>query len=51
MTLILKLEEMGTRIHDLEKNVTELMTQAGMDECQTGEQMAPKVKLTVTSSV
>lgn len=27
-----KLEEMGTRIDNLEKNVTELMTEAGMEE-------------------
>lgn len=27
-----KLDQMGTRINDLEKNVTELMTQAGMEE-------------------
>ncbi|XP_054462417.1 heat shock factor-binding protein 1-like [Anoplopoma fimbria] len=27
-----KLDEMGTRIDDLEKNVSELMTQAGMEE-------------------
>lgn len=27
-----KVDEMGTRINDLEKNVTELMTQAGMEE-------------------
>lgn len=26
------LNEMGTRIDDLEKNVTELMTQAGMEQ-------------------
>lgn len=26
------LDEMGTRIDDLEKNVAELMTQAGMEE-------------------
>lgn len=28
----LTLDEMGTRIDDLEKNVLELMTQAGMEE-------------------
>nr|XP_046274359.1 heat shock factor-binding protein 1-like protein 1 [Scatophagus argus] len=27
-----KIDEMGTRIVDLEKNVAELMTQAGMEE-------------------
>lgn len=27
-----KIDEMGTRIDDLEKNITELMTQAGMEE-------------------
>lgn len=27
-----KIDEMGTRIDDLEKNVAELMTQAGMEE-------------------
>lgn len=27
-----KLDGMGTRIDDLEKNVTDLMTQAGMEE-------------------
>ncbi|XP_069032344.1 heat shock factor-binding protein 1-like protein 1 [Embiotoca jacksoni] len=27
-----KLDQMGNRIDDLEKNVTELMTQAGMEE-------------------
>uniref|UniRef100_A0A4W6BRI4 Heat shock factor binding protein 1a n=1 Tax=Lates calcarifer TaxID=8187 RepID=A0A4W6BRI4_LATCA len=27
-----KINEMGTRIDDLEKNVTELMTQAGMEQ-------------------
>ncbi|KAM4540057.1 heat shock factor-binding protein 1-like protein 1 [Odontesthes bonariensis] len=27
-----KLDQMGTRINDLEKNVSELMTQAGMEE-------------------
>ncbi|XP_037652041.1 heat shock factor-binding protein 1-like protein 1 [Sebastes umbrosus] len=27
-----KIDEMGTRIDDLEKNVSELMTQAGMEE-------------------
>uniref|UniRef100_A0A8C9YS73 Heat shock factor-binding protein 1-like n=1 Tax=Sander lucioperca TaxID=283035 RepID=A0A8C9YS73_SANLU len=27
-----KIEEMGTRIDGLEKNVSELMTQAGMEE-------------------
>ncbi|XP_020788536.1 heat shock factor-binding protein 1-like protein 1 [Boleophthalmus pectinirostris] len=26
-----KMDEMGSRIHDLEKNVSELMTQAGME--------------------
>uniref|UniRef100_A0A3Q0RD05 Heat shock factor binding protein 1b n=1 Tax=Amphilophus citrinellus TaxID=61819 RepID=A0A3Q0RD05_AMPCI len=30
--LMLPLDQMGTRINDLEKNVTELMTQAGMEE-------------------
>ncbi|XP_008282103.1 heat shock factor-binding protein 1-like [Stegastes partitus] len=29
-----KLDQMGTRIDDLEKNVAELMTQAGMEEQQ-----------------
>uniref|UniRef100_A0A8C7MNQ4 Heat shock factor-binding protein 1 n=1 Tax=Oncorhynchus kisutch TaxID=8019 RepID=A0A8C7MNQ4_ONCKI len=29
------LDDMGTRIDDLEKNVADLMTQAGMDEQQT----------------
>lgn len=28
----LALDEMGTRIDDLQKNVVELMTQAGMEE-------------------
>lgn len=27
-----KIDQMGTRIEDLEKNVAELMTQAGMEE-------------------
>uniref|UniRef100_UPI0037E7792E heat shock factor-binding protein 1-like protein 1 n=1 Tax=Semicossyphus pulcher TaxID=241346 RepID=UPI0037E7792E len=27
-----KIDEMGTRIDELEKNVSELMTQAGMEE-------------------
>lgn len=30
--LVFALDEMGTRIDDLEKNVVELMTQAGMEE-------------------
>uniref|UniRef100_A0A672H349 Heat shock factor binding protein 1b n=1 Tax=Salarias fasciatus TaxID=181472 RepID=A0A672H349_SALFA len=29
------LDQMGTRIDDLQKNVSELMTQAGMDEAQS----------------
>uniref|UniRef100_A0A3Q2VXL4 Uncharacterized protein n=1 Tax=Haplochromis burtoni TaxID=8153 RepID=A0A3Q2VXL4_HAPBU len=29
--LMLTLDQMGTRINDLERNVTELMTQAGME--------------------
>lgn len=32
LSLTLELGEMGTRIDDLEKNVAELMTQAGMEE-------------------
>uniref|UniRef100_A0A3B5L3Y5 Heat shock factor binding protein 1a n=1 Tax=Xiphophorus couchianus TaxID=32473 RepID=A0A3B5L3Y5_9TELE len=32
MSLTLTLDQMGTRIDDLEKNVTELMTQAGMED-------------------
>lgn len=31
-SLVFALDEMGTRIDDLEKNVVELMTQAGMEE-------------------
>ncbi|XP_051991675.1 heat shock factor-binding protein 1-like protein 1 [Xyrauchen texanus] len=30
--IISKMDEMGTRIDDLEKNVADLMTQAGMEE-------------------
>ncbi|KAK5855414.1 hypothetical protein PBY51_005515 [Eleginops maclovinus] len=30
-----KIDEMGTRIDDLESNVSELMTQAGMEEQAT----------------
>lgn len=30
-----KLDGMGTRIDDLEKNVTDLMTQAGMEQNKT----------------
>lgn len=33
----LALDEMGTRIDDLEKNVLELMTQAGMEEQATSK--------------
>lgn len=33
----LALDEMGTRIDDLEKNVVELMTQAGMEEQATSK--------------
>lgn len=31
-SLVFALDDMGTRINDLEKNVVELMTQAGMEE-------------------
>uniref|UniRef100_A0A8C6WNC2 Heat shock factor binding protein 1 n=1 Tax=Neogobius melanostomus TaxID=47308 RepID=A0A8C6WNC2_9GOBI len=31
-SLTVTLDEMGSRIDDLEKNVSELMTQAGMDK-------------------
>uniref|UniRef100_A0A4W5NXN8 Uncharacterized protein n=1 Tax=Hucho hucho TaxID=62062 RepID=A0A4W5NXN8_9TELE len=31
------LDDMGTRIDDLEKNVADLMTQAGMEEQQTSK--------------
>ncbi|XP_065138423.1 heat shock factor-binding protein 1-like protein 1 [Paramisgurnus dabryanus] len=30
--IISKMDEMGTRIDDLEKNVADLMTQAGMED-------------------
>ncbi|XP_076158491.1 uncharacterized protein LOC143141113 [Alosa pseudoharengus] len=40
--IVSRMEEMGTRINDLEKNVADLMRQAGMDECQTGEEMAKR---------
>lgn len=32
--IISKMDEMGTRIDDLEKNVADLMTQAGMEDLQ-----------------
>ncbi|XDV18457.1 hypothetical protein PO909_024150 [Leuciscus waleckii] len=32
--LILILDEMSTRIDDLEKNISDLMTQAGVDELE-----------------
>ncbi|MBN3325789.1 HSBP1 protein, partial [Atractosteus spatula] len=32
--IVSRMEEMGTRIDDLEKNVADLMTQAGMDESE-----------------
>lgn len=32
MSLTLALAQMGTRIDDLEKNVTELMTKAGIED-------------------
>ncbi|XP_013997799.1 heat shock factor-binding protein 1-like protein 1 [Salmo salar] len=35
--IVSKMDDMGTRIDDLEKNVADLMTQAGMDEQQTSK--------------
>ena len=32
------LDDMGTRIDDLEKNIAELMMQAGVDEAQDSKQ-------------
>lgn len=35
--LVSKMDEMGTRIDNLEKNVADLMTQAGMEKPQTSK--------------
>ncbi|KAJ8334247.1 hypothetical protein SKAU_G00398860 [Synaphobranchus kaupii] len=35
--LVSRMDEMGTRIDNLEKNVADLMTQAGMEEPQTSK--------------
>ncbi|XP_018582640.2 heat shock factor-binding protein 1-like protein 1 [Scleropages formosus] len=35
--IVSRMDEMGTRIDDLEKNVAALMTQAGMEESQTSK--------------
>ncbi|KAL2079906.1 hypothetical protein ACEWY4_023699 [Coilia grayii] len=40
--IVTRLEEMGMRINDLEKNVADLMQQAGMDECQVAEEIDPE---------
>lgn len=37
------LDDVGTRIDDLEKNVADLMTQAGMEEQQTSKWPSPRV--------
>ena len=34
-SLTISLDDMGTRIDDLEKNIADLMTQAGMEENQS----------------
>ncbi|XP_061109463.1 heat shock factor-binding protein 1-like protein 1 [Conger conger] len=35
--LVSRMDEMGTRIDNLEKNVADLMTQAGMEKPQTSK--------------
>ncbi|XP_012694434.1 heat shock factor-binding protein 1-like [Clupea harengus] len=40
--ILSRMEEMGSRIDDLEDNVADLMRQSGMDECQTAEETPPK---------
>ncbi|PIO39733.1 hypothetical protein AB205_0019410 [Aquarana catesbeiana] len=42
LSLIQTLDEMSTRIDDLEKNIADLMTQAGVDEEDPGNKQAPK---------
>uniref|UniRef100_A0A3P8PNG4 Uncharacterized protein n=1 Tax=Astatotilapia calliptera TaxID=8154 RepID=A0A3P8PNG4_ASTCA len=46
--LMLTLDQMGTRINDLERNVTELMTQAGM-EALIKQQHGAFIKALLTS--
>ncbi|CBH14732.1 putative heat shock factor binding protein [Trypanosoma equiperdum] len=43
-TIITRIDEMGTRIDDLEKNIAELMQQAGPDEEAAQTASAPKDK-------
>ncbi|XP_063042122.1 heat shock factor-binding protein 1-like [Engraulis encrasicolus] len=40
--IVTRLEEMGTRINDLEKNVADLMQQAGMEEPEAATEIDPK---------
>uniref|UniRef100_A0A3Q4M285 Uncharacterized protein n=1 Tax=Neolamprologus brichardi TaxID=32507 RepID=A0A3Q4M285_NEOBR len=47
--LMLTLDQMGTRINDLERNVTELMTQAGMEGCLIKQQHGAFIKALLTS--